>query len=550
MLETLHVKNLAVIDESEIEFGEGLNILTGETGAGKSVILGSANLALGAKASKDLIRSGKECALVEMVFWVKDDILKKKLEDIDIETEDERVILSRKITEQKSICRINSETVTASRLKQAAEVLIDIHGQHEHQKLLKSSNHLKLLDDFAAGKLKSFLEDYKGKYAAYKNVLKELSESDLDDEGRKREISFTEFEINEIESANLKEGEDEELEEYFKKASNAKNINDALLTANNLIGDGGASDMLSRAVREIGSVLKYDDALGDIYEAALSLEQLSADASKTLGDYIENNVFDEKELADTEMRLNDINHLKSKYGKTITEVLSYLAEKKEYLKDLENYEEKKYELKKKSEDYFKECMSLAEKISSVREEAAGALSEQVTKALKELNFTDAKFEINVIREEGLGENGINKAEIMLSANPGEPLKPIEKTASGGELSRIMLALKSVGAQKDEIGTLIFDEIDTGISGQTAQKVGQKLEELAKDHQIICITHLPQIASKADRHFMISKKVSEGKAVSGVEVLGFEDSVKELARMMGGEEITEALLKSAEEMKKG
>ncbi len=549
MLETLHVKNLAVIDEAEIEFGSGLNIITGETGAGKSVIMGSANLALGAKASKELIRTGEDTAFVEMIFHVTDEEQIKKLAGLDIEPEDERVILSRKITGQKNTCRINSETVTAGKLKEAAEILIDIHGQHEHQKLLKASNHLKLLDSYAARELSGVSGKYKADYAAYREVLKEIEKADMDDEARRREISFTSFEIDEIEKANLKDGEDEELEEYYKKASNSRSITDALGVAAGYLGEGGAADMLSRAVREIGSVTKYDESLSDVYDTTLSLEQLTQDAERMLKDYLSENIFDEGELIRAENRLNEINRLKSKYGKTIGDINNYLEEKRACLDKLTNFEETLESLKTKAGNLKEICAGEAEKISQIRKSAAKRLSEEVTLAMRDLSFEGGRFEFIIKNTDDFGEDGCDRAEIMLCTNPGEPMRPIEKMASGGELSRIMLAVKSASALKDDIETLIFDEIDTGISGLAAARVAKKLEELSQHHQIICITHLPQIAARADSHFMIKKEVADGRTISGVNLLKYDESVREIARMMGTDNITETLLKSAAEMKK-
>ena len=548
MLETLNVKNLAVISEAEIEFGPGLNILTGETGAGKSVILGSANLALGAKASKDMIRTGADSAYVEMIFHIRLDSQKERLLDMDIELDEDRIILSRKITENKSICKINGETVSASTLKKAAEILIDIHGQHEHQKLLQSRNHLPLLDDYAGNEIEQVKKQYLAKYHEYKAVLKELESADLNDEQRTREISLLEYEINEIKNAHLTIGEDEVLEEYYKKASNSKNINEALGQVYNMASGDGMAEMISRAVREISAVTKYDDSLEEMLNQAMEIEQLTDDFARSIQSYIEVNVYDEQEFINAQTRLDEINHLKSKYGKSIDKIIETLEIKQHKYDELTDFDVWKEELAAKVTSLYEEACKLADQISAIRNAKAAELSEEVTRALKELNFLDADFKINIYKLDDIGETGRDKVEILLSTNPGESPKPLEKIASGGELSRIMLALKSVGAQKDDIETLIFDEIDTGISGRTAQAVALKLSSLSDEHQIICITHLPQIAAMADRHFCIAKSVVNDRTLSGVNLLDEEGCVKELARMMGGLEITESVIKSAREMK--
>lgn len=549
MLETLHVKNLAIISEAEVEFGPGLNILTGETGAGKSVILGGVNLALGQKASKDQIRSGAKEALAELVFSISDENLKKRLAELGYETEENCLIFSRKISDSRSVCKLNGEQLPASKLKEAGAYLIDIHGQQDSRFLLNKKNHLHLLDGFAGKEAEALLQSYREAYAAFRSLQKELEENRLDEEERARELSFLEFEINEIENAALKEGEDEEIEEQFRVMSAGRQILEALSSVSALTGDEGAAAMIGDALRQLGSVIRYDTSLEELGKQLEEIDSLLDDFQRDLGRAIEEHTFSEEAFAEVEQRYDLINQLKRKYGKSIPEIQKALAEKKEAFEKLEYLqdwiEQKSAECGKAREKAF----VLAQELHALREKNALRLSEEIEKTLAELNFLQAKFEVRIEKKEELTEKGLDQVGFYLSTNPGEELRPLEKIASGGELSRIMLALKSVSADRDDTESLIFDEIDSGISGRTAQAVAEKLKKLSHSHQIICITHLPQIAAMADRHFMIEKNVEDGKTASGIRFLEEEESVMELARMMGGAELTEAAIENAREMKR-
>lgn len=548
MLETLHVKNLAVIDEAEVEFRPGLNILTGETGAGKSVILGSVNLALGAKASKDMIRTGADYALVELVFWISNPELAARLAKHEIFLEDERIILSRRISsEGRSSAKINGETVPLSKLKEAATLLIHIHGQHENQTLLNRKNHLYLLDGYLGEEAIRLQTSYREVFQTYQNLKKELEQGDLDEEERLREISFLEFEIREIEEANLQEGEDETLEDRYRTMTHAQTVLDALSLAYDLTGAEGAQEAVGRACREVNGVLKYDTQLSELHDEITQIEDLLGGFHRELSDVIARYTFEPGEMLSVEERLNTVNHLKSKFGRTIADVLAALAEKKERYDNLQEYEVWRSGLEARVKAAKQEALEKAQVLSLARAKAAKNLAEQMKAAMLELNFAQAEFEVQMIPLAEMTSTGIDEVEFLLSTNPGEAVRPLERIASGGELSRIMLALKSVTAEKDETQTMIFDEIDAGISGRTAQKVAEKLQGLASHAQIICITHLSQIAAMADVHFAIEKSVQDARTISKIQELSAEQRVEELARMLGGVEITEGVRQNAREM---
>jgi DNA repair protein RecN (Recombination protein N) len=555
MLYSLHVKNLALIKEQEIDFTKGLNILTGETGAGKSVVIGSVNLALGGKADAGLIRTGEEYALVELVFGLENEAQKKFLLDMDIPVEDDgTVVIQRKIMQGRSISKVGGESVTTRQLRDISNILINIHGQNDHQELLHKKKHLEILDGYCQDSLKKPMEELAEEYSTMKSLCKKLDETDLDEKDRLREQELLEFEIDEITEANPVVGEDEKLESAYHKMVNSRRISEAVYSVAAQTGSGeseeSASDIIGRAVRELTSVVNYDKELEGLLEQLSDIENLLADFGHSLSTYMKDLEFDDEEFRTTEDRLNVINHLKEKYGGSIESVLEYLDEKQSRLETLKDLDAHRNRLKKELEESRGKVLELCKKISGIRKKGAAELQKKLKEALVDLNFLDVEFEIAVNSdEENISSNGYDDVEFMISTNPGEELRPLEKIASGGELSRIMLALKTVVADKDDISTLIFDEIDAGISGKTAWKVSQKLGELGKDHQIICITHLPQIAAMADAHFMIEKGLSDGRTVTRIFSLDEDESLRELARLLGGETITEATLQNALEMKK-
>ena len=550
MLQSLHVKNLALIDEAEVDLTSGLNIMTGETGAGKSIIIGSINIALGEKVPKEMIRDNADYGLVELTFFVESERVKKALADLEIELEDDCLIISRKIINGRSISKINAETVPVSKVRQAAALLIDIHGQHEHQSLLVKKNHIHILDEYAKTELKVEKEQLKEAYTAYKALKKELEEADTDTSEREREISFLSYEVDEIEEAQLMAGEDEQLEQEYKWLVNGQKILEAASGAYEKTAEGfeSATEQISYALKNLSSVSEYDEQLADFESQLSEIDNLLNDFNRELASYLADTTFDEQTFTEVENRLNVINHLKTKYGSTIEEIVTACKEKKERLEKLADYDTYLADLKQRFADSEKELEQHSEKVSKIRKKAAEELTEAIRKQLMDLNFLDVSFSMQFQRTDSFTANGFDDAEFMISTNPGEPQKSLEKIASGGELSRIMLAIKSVSADADAVGTLIFDEIDTGISGRTAQMVSEKMNALGRDHQIICITHLPQIAAMADSHYLIEKSVSNQTTISTIRPLDQEESISELARMLGGVKITKMVLENAREMK--
>lgn len=550
MLQNLHVKNLALIDETEVEFSEGLNILSGETGAGKSIIIGSINLALGEKVPKEMLKDNGEAAFVELIFTVQDEKLKKDLGDMDIEVEEDMLILSRKITKGKAIARINGEAVSASKLKMVASLLIDIHGQHEHQSLLYKKKHLEILDAYAKNELCDKKDQLVHCYKEYQSLCEKWDASSINQEDRVRELALLEYELKEIADANLELGEDDELENKYKRISNGKKIMEALGTALNAIGGEGesASELVGRGLREVSAVSSYDQTIQDIESQLSEIESLLHDCNHDISSYINHLEYDQAEFYEIEKRLDLINHLKSKYGQSIEKILAAHEEKEQRIMVLNDYDNFLNQLHKNIIEKEKELAFLSQEISDIRKRNAIALCDKISIALKNLNFLDVVFTMEFQKLDHYTANGIDDAEFMISTNPGEAVKALGKIASGGELSRIMLAIKTVMAKNDVIESLIFDEIDSGISGRTAQMVAEKMSELGRSHQIICITHLPQIAAMADTHFLIEKKVENHATHSEINKLSKEESIVELARMLGGVEITDAVLENAKEMK--
>ena len=550
MLHNLYVKNLALIDEMEVEFKEGLNILTGETGAGKSIILGSINLALGGRYSSDILRNEDEPGYVELTFFVEDEIQNELLKALDVFPEEGVVTLSRKMIGKRSVSKINGETVQISQLKEVAEILIDIHGQHEHQSLLYKKNHLTILDEFAKDVIKDVKAQVADAYGSYKKYKEELQEANLDEKERNKEMSFLEFEINEIQAANLKENEDETLEEQYRRMVNGKKITANLEEAYGYTANANhnASDALSRAINCLQDAARYDEKASELYAQLSEVDSLLNDFNRELSDYSSSFDFSEEDFYEVEKRLNEINHLKSKYGNTIEEILTYCTEKEETLRRLQDYDSYLEELRKNLADAEKKVNELSVQLSKLRKMAAKELTKAIKDGLLDLNFLDVQFVMIFTKLEHYTALGTDEVEFMISMNPGEPVRSLGDVASGGELSRIMLAIKTVMAEKDQIETLIFDEIDVGISGRTAQKVSEKMAVIGRNHQVICITHLAQIAAMADAHFAIEKKVENGKTTTSISLLNADEEIAELARILGGAEITETVMQSAAEMK--
>ena len=551
MLAHLHVKNLALIEEIEVEFGPGLNILTGETGAGKSILLGSMQLILGAKTSKNMIRENAPYALVELLFQIENEKAKEALKELDIYPEDGQVLLSRKIMDGRSINKINGETSTVSQMKAAAACLLDIHGQHEHQSLLYQDKQLAILDAYGKEKILPTKEKVSQAYREYSKCKTELNSMNMDEEQRNRELAFLEFEIKEIEKAALLPGEDEELERQYRKMSNAKLIVDSLQLVHNLTGyesKEGAGETVGEALREFSHVTQYDAELAPMAETLTSVDGLLNDFNRELSAYLDDMTFDEGEFYETERRLDLINGLKAKYGRTIEDIFSYRKLQEEKLEKLCKYEENLQELKLRLKELEEILREKSDELSRIRKEYSKQLEQKIIQGLKDLNFLDVNFAIDFQQKKNYTDNGTDDIQYLISTNPGESLKPLGQIVSGGELSRIMLALKAILADRDQIETLIFDEIDTGISGRTAQKVSEKMAVIGQHHQVLCITHLPQIAAMADSHFEIEKHLQGTETITQIHVLEEDDSIWELARLLGGAEITSAVFENAKEMK--
>ncbi len=551
MLINLHVKNLALIDEADIYFDEGLNILTGETGAGKSILLGSINLALGAKASRDMLGKHGDFASVELLFQV-DDSTVAALAAKDIFVTDNQVLISRKFTENRNIMKINGENVTLATVRDITSLLIDIHGQHEHQSLLYPANHLAILDRFAKRELSEAMDEYTTLYKQYRQIEHELTQFNMDEEERKRNMDFLEYEINEIEAAALKPGEDEQLEAEYRRCKNARKIADALLEVNECIEDeehDAVSALMGRAYRSLASVVQYDEALAPLAQQLSDIDSLISDFGRDMAGYLDELKFDEERFNELEERLDIINNLKAKHGGSIESIQAAYQAKKEKFDFLSEYEQNRNRAYAELDKAHEKLVKTAEKLTTIRKNAAKKLESQIKQELSELNFLSVDFRISFKNMDKPSANGMDYVEYLISVNPGEEPKPLAKVASGGELSRIMLAIKTVLADMDEIDTLIFDEIDTGISGRTAQMVANKLDRIASCRQVICITHLPQIAAMAKKHFGIVKNIRDNKTVTSITELDHEGSVMELARMLGGDSITQTAVSNARELKR-
>lgn len=551
MLINLHVKNLALIKEVDVDFSNGLIVLTGETGAGKSLLLGSVNIALGNKVSKDIIRNGEDFALVELTFSTKKEQA-DFIRNMDIFVDDDNIItVSRKITESRSVSKINGETVNVKTLKTIMEMLIDIHGQHDHQSLLYPAKHLEILDKFAKDKIEDKLADLKELNNNYKKLKQKLDEYSMDEAQRAREIEFAKFEVDEIEQANLKENEDVDLETTYKKMAGAKDVAVELSSIYQLISyenENGVGSQINRAISLINSVKSDDEKITQFKECLYDIDSMCKDLDSDIVDYTESLEFDSNYINEIENRLNTINHLKIKYGNSIEKILEYQNEKQNYLDELINYEEEINNIKSEIFSIYLDMENISLDISEERKKAALVLQEQVTKSLIDLNFMAVNFEISIERSNTITDNGFDNVNFMIFTNPGEPVRPLNKVASGGELSRIMLAIKSILASEDEIDTLIFDEIDTGISGKTATMVAEKMANISRHHQVICISHLSQIAAMSDNHYLIEKKLENNSTITNIKKLSGDESIEELVRINGDGTVSEAAISHAKEMK--
>ena len=549
MLNNVYIKNLALIEEADIDYSHGLNIMTGETGSGKSIMITALNTALGEKANKAMIRTGADFGLVELSFHTEDPRIFAILKEQGISTEDEQILISRKITPDNSTTRINGESVTLAYLRSITDLLVDVHGQHDHQSLLDPARHLQIIDDYGGEDIRNTRKELAAYYDQYRTIRQEYQDLQLDETSLEREIELLKHEQKEIEDAAILPEEDVRLEAEYKKLSNAETILSSINKAASVLSDeeDGALKKISDVLRYVEDALVYEPELKEYRSTLLDIDSLSKDVAHEISHYAERNPFDGERFSQVSQRLDLINRLKSKYGNSIEEIQRHAEETAEKLDQYEHYFERKAE----TEHRMKECAGvlnqLSHQLSDLRKAAGKSLEPLIREHLKDLNFLHVDFSISFTKGQKITRNGFDKAEFLISVNPGEPLMPLAKTASGGEMSRIMLAIKSAIAEKDDIPTLIFDEIDTGISGQTAGKVGEKLLYLSRHHQIICITHLPQIAAMADVHFRIQKEVEGSSTISGIEKLTKDEQVEEVARLVGGIMVTDTARANAKEL---
>lgn len=545
MLDRLLVKDLALIEKSVVEFSGGLNVLTGETGAGKSILLGSIQLALGQKANKDLIRHGKEQAIVELDFSLTaEEVRRIQALEEDLELEEERLLIRRKISEKKSDIRVNDLGLTLAKLREITGGLLDLHGQHEHQSLLREGSHLEIIDGFRKKQGGKLLEEVADAYHLLQEKKKALQKFSLKEEERTRELDFLDFEIQELADANLSEGEEAELTKEFSLYENMDRLKSLLLSAKESLEEMD----FHRPIQAVEEAKDFDESLKGLSDSLYDLEAVGEDCLRSLDHYLDHAEVDEEKLFTLGERLEQIRRVMMKHGGTEAKALAALAKKEERRTFLLDYEKDEEKAKKAIVAQEKLLREKALLLSKERQEDAKVLAKQIQGEMQEMGFLDTKFEFHFQEKKEPTEKGLDEVEAYVSLNPGEPLRPLREVGSGGELSRIMLSIKTVLADTDGVSTLIFDEIDTGISGRTAEKVGEKLQKIAKNHQVILITHLPQIAAKADHHFLIEKTVENGVTHTGIHPLEEKESIEELARLLGGDEISEASLENARELK--
>ncbi|MBQ8940948.1 MAG: DNA repair protein RecN [Firmicutes bacterium] len=554
MLERLHIRNVAVIDELEIDFRKGFNVLTGETGAGKSIIIDSLNFVLGEKADKELIKSGADMAEVTAVFSVNDKDAENELIDLDVRVDEENCLLMFRSfsTEGKSNCKVNGRTVTVGILKEIAKVLIDVHGQYDNQSLLDPWRHLELLDRLCYDRIGEHIEKLENRYKGYKKTCKALEDISGSDTDRQEKIDMYTFQIQEIEDAKLENGEEEKLNELRAVVGSSAKIKRCTDEALDMLlrnQQGNVRDCLANAIRSITTLAGVDESKESMVDTLESLSAQLDDIISDLRSYEDGLDSDPRDIDEIEARLDVIYGLKKKYGKTIEDIKRYAKEAAEKLEFIKNSEDMIMEYNMRKEADERVMRRISAEISEIRKEVAVGVAEKVEKILGDLGMINAVFKISITDRDTVDNRGTDRVEFLVAPNVGEDVKPLSKIASGGEMSRVMLALKVVLSEVDNIETFIFDEIDTGISGRTAQRVAEKIAAISKYHQVLCITHLPQIAAMADSHFEITKKTEGDRTAVRVKLLKGEEVTEELARLIGGAEITDATMAAAEDMKK-
>lgn len=562
MLSHLQIHNIALIDEVNIEFGEGLNVLTGETGAGKSIIIDSINSLLGERLSRELIRSGKEKATVEAVFHVDNERLLDIFEALAIEPEEDgTLIISREFTlAGKNICRINGKMATVSMLKEVGQRIIDMHGQHDNQSLLRTESHIDLLDSFGGHSIAHLKQDYSELLAKYRTIKNKIRSLSGDKKERERKLDLLKFQIDEIKKAKLKSNEEEDLNKQRLVLASAEKIIESLSNAYELLSSGNniknsASDNINETLQGLNQILKLDEKYEDMHKRLQDVSYLLEDIIEDIRRERDSVEYNPGLLEEIEERLDLIYKLKKKYGSTVGEVLDYCRSIENELEEIVKSEEIVNELQAELDKLNSELLKTAQAINAERRKAAEILENRIGEELDDLEMKRSKFKVNIEFDDSTDENGdkkylhtgLDRVEFLISPNVGEPLKPLAKIASGGEMSRIMLAIKMILANVDSIPVLIFDEIDTGISGKAAQKVGEKLSFLSKGHQVVCVTHLAQIGCMADNHYLIEKVSDEQSTQTSVKHLDGEEVKKEIARIISGTSISDITLKHAEEM---
>ena len=549
MLNQLSVRNVAVIDKLDINLHDGVSVLTGETGAGKSIIIDSINMILGDRANKELVRYGTDKAIVQAVFDAPKSVI-NILEENDIDVEDETVIITRQVKKEgKSVARINGMVVTLNILREISDRLINIHGQHDNQALLTPIRHITFLDTYADNE--EYINRYKDILSKKREIEKKISSLEMDEQEKMQRIDLLEYQVNEIKKASLEKGEEDDLREQRDIYTNAEQITKSVNEAYMNLYEGdeiqSAYDGISIAVNEISQISDLNPQLKSIYDTLNEIMYSLEDTAHEIKEFGETVEFDEQTLNEIEERLDLISRLKRKYGNSIEEILEYLKKAESELNDIKLSDERTNELKEELKNITKELKEKGNVLTQRRENAAKVLEENIEKSLHELNMEKSKFKVSIENDGTFYDNGMDKVEFLISTNPGEPLKPLVKIASGGELSRVMLAIKSILADSDGVDTMIFDEIDTGVSGKAAMSIAKKLAVIAKNKQVICITHLPQLTAMADNHYLIQKNTDGEMASTTLKELDEEGRELELARIIDGGEVTELALSHAKQM---
>ena len=548
MIIQLNIKNFALIEEISVQFNQGFNILSGETGAGKSILIDAIDYVLGGKFSKDLIRTGENKTFVEAIFSIDNNNVKSVLDEMEIEYDDTLIISRESAINGKSLVRVNGKSLIVSQLKKIREKILDIHGQHQSQRLLDKTEHISYLDNYIGEELNKPLKEFlelKQELSEVKDKINQIK----GDQDREKLIDYVKFQIEDIEKGKLRIGEEEELKEEYSVLSNAEKINKALTTSYSLLKNeeqGAILESLSKVITELSLVDQHFDKIKNTREALEGAYYTLEESTREIRDLGEEIVYDEDRLANINQRIYEINNYKKKYGSTVEDILNNYADLKKRYQELINSEQILAELDQKMQDIINKMKQKGKILHDIRCKYNSSLEKKLLKELSYVGLEKSRMEIRIELTDEFNDNGCDDVSFLISTNPGEPLKSLERVLSGGELSRIMLAFKCVFAEKDDISTLIFDEIDTGISGIVGQRVGEKMYQVSLGHQVLCITHLPQIAILSDHHFFVSKEVKDNKTYTKIKLLDINEKIKQVASMLGGE-VTEATINNVKEM---